>query len=1351
MEGNVLVSGAKTGAAAPAEPQRVINLVSNAPANKVVGIAGFLKVFNSPQVRAEITPFRHVIQRKTRRSLGGKFGKGLSEEVTENIEVNPNEDLFGLRRWLGGIRQDPANVMLVNVGKLSLEPLAAPLVFSEMIRSGRPILVTGCDASMQDQLLSPIDLTFAAVPPAVQHNPALKLSLASRVHRRKGFISSIRSVLELESVPKALADKIAAINSGADPSGLTEAEVVNLCLLGDLVSRYMPAIVQFREALRNSSLQVPQLVSMFEILTADLTLAQTVEAFQAFFPEEVRADPSRLKSRGQVFGEIYRFLQSREGSGKGGRMERMDDFFRKLTTLVAQHRAKVDPMLWRHCHFLGDPDPVEQEMLANLRPYYTLVAKALEGGPQAITPEFMGKLGEGVFDLVQAANQPVNPAAQAQSHLRKAMAARLLPLFRLQKFAASSLVSISDKNREVLLNQERFLSLFRKIPVTAEELKALAARLRGAVMHNEVVSEEVRRSTLDVLIAYARDREKLLRDIYILSAVPELAHFGFLLGEAGLSPIERNTALAIAQNRLGLEFVTEPNQPKLVPICAHAGEPPLGTLKNDPDLVSRAYSTLIGLRVQSLVKRAVDHKINYLTSTFGENFFEVIYETVVARNDLPLSRNQLAWFIQQHNLLGNLQARGWKQGQENELVDDFLTLEVLAPGGQRRQRERRAFPDFDKKYAALAKQFAELLDTLKASAEKDDRGDNPDRLIWSLYRQGVYNLSRAEAREQFRKSIFYNYLKEMIAQISSENYSVFTKEIQQEGVKIYVPRKYFYFITIGSRFSFLVGDKVVRYQLIATPKEKIEDLDTLSRVFVEKLDERFNAPQPLPDAVALRRMGEQITRCNLLWWEYSRHLAFALMDRVLSETIIKQLEPGAILAQHLWYLPDETKLCLGPALVSSDKVPFQKILQVPENMGNIQKNPKSCSTTIDDFAIEVHKITRLREELETIAGIAEDVLDILQNLTHSKLESPLVAKYEQNLGALIKLISLPLRHLTEKEVQLLHEAAKAVKETLQAFYQTPGSAKDLFVSLLQNQLRARRSDGHLLKLNFTDQFILAKTEIKVVQRVKQGDSTVSRQKKVEVEVDASYQTLATRIRDVIRTHELLAAKEHIVFSPEGQKKKQIDYVADIIDTLQALRGTALTFYCDQTMLDESQVQQLATRIKPHHFFKMEELRPEPPKGMAVTRSKDPLTGRPVMTAAANGREGTRPAPPAEETVLTSARDSAVRYKFDPATRSYAYLAPETNEAIPARSLPVDLGTDVPARILMARLPTGKVVFHGLYGNELLLPLGEKQEPPTVCAFEFLDRKVRVVNEGGRPVVRVDQVEDDFLKELRSLN
>ncbi len=125
-----------------------------------------------------------------------------------------------------------------------------------------------------------------------------------------------------------------------------------------------------------------------------------------------------------------------------------------------------------------------------------------------------------------------------------------------------------------------------------------------------------------------------------------------------------------------------------------------------------------------------------------------------------------------------------------------------------------------------------------------------------------------------------------------------------------------------------------------------------------------------------------------------------------------------------------------------------------------------------------------------------------------------------------------------------------------------------------------------------------------------------RQKKMEVEVDAKYQTLATRIREVVRTHDIIAQKQFIVFSPEGQKRKQMDYVLDIIETMQILRGSGLTFFVDSTMLTDEQMQHLATRVKPHNFFRMDDLTPEAPEGVKIRGEKDPLTGRLVKKPAA---------------------------------------------------------------------------------------------------------------------------------------
>ena len=88
--------------------------------------------------------------------------------------------------------------------------------------------------------------------------------------------------------------------------------------------------------------------------------------------------------------------------------------------------------------------------------------------------------------------------------------------------------------------------------------------------------------------------------------------------------------------------------------------------------------------------------------------------------------------------------------------------------------------------------------------------------------------------------------------------------------------------------------------------------------------------------------------------------------------------------------------------------------------------------------------------------------------------------------------------------------------------------------------------------------------------------------------------------------------------------------------------------------------------------------------------------------------------------------------------------------VPSRALPVDLGSGSAAVVLMSKPSGGKLQFHGVIGKEVLLPKTGRVDPPTICAFEFLDSTVRVVNEGGKPVIQVDKSSDSFIDEMRSM-
>ncbi|NIV36134.1 MAG: hypothetical protein GWN58_43805, partial [Anaerolineae bacterium] len=75
----------------------------------------------------------------------------------------------------------------------------------------------------------------------------------------------VRLLVDLELFPPQVSEKLNRINSGGDPTELSEAEVINFCLLGDLVSRYLNMFQSFKETLDAGSLNMQQLMGLFEL------------------------------------------------------------------------------------------------------------------------------------------------------------------------------------------------------------------------------------------------------------------------------------------------------------------------------------------------------------------------------------------------------------------------------------------------------------------------------------------------------------------------------------------------------------------------------------------------------------------------------------------------------------------------------------------------------------------------------------------------------------------------------------------------------------------------------------------------------------------------------------------------------------------------------------------------------------------------------------------------------------------------------------------------------------------------------------------------------------------------------
>ena len=430
----------------------------------------------------------------------------------------------------------------------------------------------------------------------------------------------------------------------------------------------------------------------------------------------------------------------------------------------------------------------------------------------------------------------------------------------------------------------------------------------------------------------------------------------------------------------------------------------------------------------------------------------------------------------------------------------------------------------------------------------------------------------------------------------------------EEGIIIMLPKKYAFLPVIADQFSFLDEDQIVKYQFLPSNLETVE-FNEASQVFAKELDKAFGADKKETWVKDIEALVMDFRRCQRIWIRFSRNLTITVLDKVIQESIIKPLSEKSANLNHLFYYPDSTKLCMGRPTRAEEAAPFAKILQKPEKIGNIFKQANVGSTTIDDMAVETHKINRIKTELRGFLSVSKDVLDICQSVGHDKVELPIVLHYIKHLRLFIRTLEKPLRRITEHDIQVLHRIAQQLKVSLKKSMASSSSQKTRFATRLQNQLVERRSDGNTYRANFSEAFILDTEEVIVRKQklTKDGEKVVVRQKQ-QVELNATHQTLPLRIREVIRARKIISGKTHVVIALDGQRSKQLEYVIAVIDLITELCGNKLSIHLDNSLLSEEQTEKLAARVKPNQFFAMVDIEPEPEPGMEVTVRFDTLSG-----------------------------------------------------------------------------------------------------------------------------------------------
>ncbi len=350
---------------ADASPELMIRFISLIDKRQVDGIDVISDILSKKSFAIDHFEYKVIKKTETRRPINPKFKDGPSEKVVLEERINVNANLKTIRQLDWRVVKDPENVLLLNISRAKGEALCLPLVFPNIFKKEHQILVTGLTDPSRLQLLTVPDLKFKSVPQIVEDNPDFKEQLMQRASRAKGMQATARELLDFPGLPDVMVNKISQLATGKKET-LTDAQSVNLMILSDLATRYLPVFQTFQTDVMVKAGTVTQLSKQFAEMTDGIPTQKLIAKLGDYLGEEEGVP----ENNAQVFSHLYRRLQQMK-DGKlfvKGVLLDVKALFNILRSMIFFNRSQKDPELWEQCQFFlkpyDAPDLIRKNMAA---------------------------------------------------------------------------------------------------------------------------------------------------------------------------------------------------------------------------------------------------------------------------------------------------------------------------------------------------------------------------------------------------------------------------------------------------------------------------------------------------------------------------------------------------------------------------------------------------------------------------------------------------------------------------------------------------------------------------------------------------------------------------------------------------------------------------------------------------------------------------------------------------------------------------------------------------------------------------------------------------------------------------
>ncbi|MBU3917232.1 hypothetical protein KKA14_16990 [bacterium] len=348
------------------EPDKTIRFISLLNVHMIEDMDAIRHLLNERGFSFDYSEFKIVNTTIQKRLISKDKKDGPRErvEVEEKVEVNANFKYLRQIAWK--VLKDVDNVLLIQMNQLKGIPCGFPLVFPSIHENNHRVMVCGITDNMRLQLISKPDLKFRKVPEPIEGNASCKEQILNRADREKGMQAIARELQDFSGLPKDIKKKINELAAGGKVP-LTDAEAVNMILLSDLYTRYLPMFQTFQTDISSRGSAVSALASQFAEMTKGIKVKEMISMFREYLMDEDTDDEGLFsQNNAQLFNYLYKKAQHIDEKRVkiGDRPLTRAGMYGIMRSIITFARSKIDPDLWSKCLFFykhNDPETSEFE------------------------------------------------------------------------------------------------------------------------------------------------------------------------------------------------------------------------------------------------------------------------------------------------------------------------------------------------------------------------------------------------------------------------------------------------------------------------------------------------------------------------------------------------------------------------------------------------------------------------------------------------------------------------------------------------------------------------------------------------------------------------------------------------------------------------------------------------------------------------------------------------------------------------------------------------------------------------------------------------------------------------------